>query len=91
MSKYLTQSGVQDINGYDENQKIMFLVKNPDAVLATREDLQVRGLEKPNSDIQEELEGVNKILKQRQNNNNFIIIIIFYFIIKQRSKWIWFV
>ena len=68
MSKYLTQSGVQDISGYDENQKIMFLVKNPDAVLATREDLQVRGLEKPNSEIQEELKNVNKILKQRQNN-----------------------
>ena len=67
MSKYLTQNGVQDISGLDEDQQVMFLVQNPDAVEATPEDLRIRGYERPNSEIEQEQEEVNEILIKERN------------------------
>ena len=62
MSIYLTQNGVRDISGLDEDQQIMFLVQNPDAVEATPEDLRIRGYARPNSEIEQEQDDVNEIL-----------------------------
>ena len=68
MSIYLTQNGVRDISGLDEDQQVMFLVQNPDAVEATPEDLRIRGYERPNSEIEQEQDDVNEILIQERNN-----------------------
>ena len=67
MSKYLTQNGVRDISGLDEDQQVMFLVQNPDAVEATPEDLRIRGYERPNSEIEQEQDDVNEILIEARN------------------------
>ena len=67
MSIYLTQNGVRDISGLDEDQQVMFLVQNPDAVEATPEDLRIRGYARPNSEIEQEQDDVNEILIEARN------------------------
>ena len=69
MDIYLTQNGVQDISGLDEDQKVKFLLENPDAVKATSEDLRIRGYGRPNSEIEQEQEDVNEIFIKERNNS----------------------
>ena len=58
MSIYKTSDGFVDINNYDADQRIIWRVNNPDAVLATEEEQRESGFIVPMSEITREQEEV---------------------------------